>query len=555
VTFLPIVERELRVAARRRGTYWLRFAAGLLALGLGGIAYAAYFGRLQSEIGRQIFTNLAVLAAGVCLLSGAVLTAGCLNAEKREGTLGLLFLTDLKGYDIVVGKLAATATSGIYAVLAVFPVLAIPLLLGGVGVVEFGCLALALGNTLFFSLAAGLLASALCWDDRKALGLTLLLILGQGLLQPIIGMAICDWNPADMQNAVFPPDKPAVAIGLLLFWSSPTAALITAHQTNGWYWFSLLIVHLLSWTFLIVAAWHIPRSWQEKRIAATGRLRAGQAFWHGSPAWRKTFRQRQLAINPFLWLAGRERWKPILVWGFLGACAVLWGLAAWYWHQIWFNEITYVISGLLLGAVIKVWIAVEAGQQFAADRRSNALELLLVTPLTVREMVRGQWLALRRQFIWPLRGLLGVDLLFMGAVIASGNVDIMLTLMAGIAVLLLDVFALGWLGMWLGLSSRRWSPGFLASAYVLGLPWGLVVGFAIGMSFLHDIIRNLNGPCIGHYDSPEVAAPIWFIFSILLDLAICWWAKSRLLRRFRLVATRPLGSQGFSNDKTPRTKE
>ena len=29
MTFLPIVERELRVAARRRSTYWIRFAIGL----------------------------------------------------------------------------------------------------------------------------------------------------------------------------------------------------------------------------------------------------------------------------------------------------------------------------------------------------------------------------------------------------------------------------------------------------------------------------------------------------------------------------------------------
>ena len=29
-------------------------------------------------------------------------TADSLSAEKREGTLGLLFLTDLRGYDVVL---------------------------------------------------------------------------------------------------------------------------------------------------------------------------------------------------------------------------------------------------------------------------------------------------------------------------------------------------------------------------------------------------------------------------------------------------------------------
>ena len=37
------------------------------------------------------------------------MTADCLSEEKREGTLGLLFLTDLRGYDIVVSSSSAWA--------------------------------------------------------------------------------------------------------------------------------------------------------------------------------------------------------------------------------------------------------------------------------------------------------------------------------------------------------------------------------------------------------------------------------------------------------------
>ena len=36
MTFLPIVERELRVASRRRGTYWTRVIAAVAAVGVGG---------------------------------------------------------------------------------------------------------------------------------------------------------------------------------------------------------------------------------------------------------------------------------------------------------------------------------------------------------------------------------------------------------------------------------------------------------------------------------------------------------------------------------------
>ena len=36
MTFLPIVERELRVAARKRSTFWVRVAAATVALIIGG---------------------------------------------------------------------------------------------------------------------------------------------------------------------------------------------------------------------------------------------------------------------------------------------------------------------------------------------------------------------------------------------------------------------------------------------------------------------------------------------------------------------------------------
>ena len=90
-----------------------------------------------------------------CLFCGVRLTADCLSEEKREGTLGLLFLTDLKGYDVVLGKLAATSLNSFYGVLAVVPMLALPLLLGGVTPGEFWRMALVALNTLFFSLARG----------------------------------------------------------------------------------------------------------------------------------------------------------------------------------------------------------------------------------------------------------------------------------------------------------------------------------------------------------------------------------------------------------------
>ena len=64
-------------------------------------------------------------------------------------------------------------------------------------------------------------------------------------------------------------------------------------------------------------------------------------------------------------------------------------------------EAGYALA-IVLNVALKMWIIVEAGRQLAEDKRSGAFELLLTTPLTMREIVRGQLRALRRQFLAPL---------------------------------------------------------------------------------------------------------------------------------------------------------
>jgi hypothetical protein len=74
--FLPIVGRELRVAARRPSTHGLRFFAALgfllvwFALSLGAQTYTR-----PLEAGRNLFHALGVLGLGFTLLAGVFLTA------------------------------------------------------------------------------------------------------------------------------------------------------------------------------------------------------------------------------------------------------------------------------------------------------------------------------------------------------------------------------------------------------------------------------------------------------------------------------------------------
>src|SRR5712671_4808082 len=137
MTFLPIARRELRAAARRSLTFWVRWITVLGGLVLWLVMAVGAPKLAPGQFAQMVFTAFGVLIFAFALLAGIFLTADCISEEKREGTLGLLFLTDLKGHDVVYGKLAATSMHSIYAMLAIFPIMALPLFMGGVTPGEF----------------------------------------------------------------------------------------------------------------------------------------------------------------------------------------------------------------------------------------------------------------------------------------------------------------------------------------------------------------------------------------------------------------------------------
>jgi ABC-type transport system involved in multi-copper enzyme maturation permease subunit len=175
MSFLPIVERELRVSARKRSTYWIRFGAAAIALLFTGWSLLTFtFIGAAPFAGKMLFGGLTAIAWLHAALGGAIKTADALSEEKREGTLGLLFLTDLKGYDVVLGKIVAASVNWFFGLLALFPILGISLLMGGVAPGEFWRKILALTNLLFFSLALGMLISSMSRNERRAALATLL---------------------------------------------------------------------------------------------------------------------------------------------------------------------------------------------------------------------------------------------------------------------------------------------------------------------------------------------------------------------------------------------
>jgi len=584
VTFLPIVERELRVASRKRSTFWVRVAAALVALMIGCgflVLSRVGFGFATASLGKGLFAALTWLSLAVALSAGLFFTSDCLSEEKREGTLGFLFLTDLRGYDVVFGKLLATSLRGSYALLAVFPILAVTLLMGGVSGAQFWKTSLALVNALMISLAAGLFVSAISRDSQKAQATTLFL-----LLLFVAGGPASDATFAAVKQRSFNP---------VLSLASPGFLFVTA---GAWgqshFWLGLLANQALAWMLFGLTCLLLPRTWQDRAAKhSTARSPWARAWKFGGAKRRAALRRRLIEPNPVLWLACRERWQALALWvltfvvagGFVavftrGEAPVLW--MAW---------------SFFAGAMTLAWylaIASQASRFLVEAQHSGLTELLLATPLTVNQIVQGQWRGLLRMFGLPLAVFLAAHLL--GTMLAqqrtwnqlaaatpapttaapttntnvvtTTNLTIMTTTagtgtvtvsvpafampsrfvtlavsIAGTLTLIADLAALAWFGMWMGLTSKTANVATGKTlVFVQIIPW-FVVSFASALAVpLLLLPRLLKGaspaPSQMMVWYPLLITGLATVLYLAKDMAFLLWARRKLNSDFRERAVR-----------------
>jgi ABC-type transport system involved in cytochrome c biogenesis permease component len=530
MTFLPIVTRELRVASRKRGTYWVRTGAALALIVLGTWIFLVMRSDPTAQRAQAIFGILTGTALVYALLSGLRDTADCLSWEKREGTMGLLFLTDLKGYDVVLGKLVANSLNAFYTVSAVLPMLAIPLLMGGVTFGEFGRTALVTVNSLFLSLSTGICMSSLSRSVQRSVSCTLLLLLTLTAVFPAAGALLTvARGPGPIDTAFLLPSP-----GFTYF----AAWDVNYAPAKEAFWLSLGLVHALSWIFLGIASFVAPRSWQD-RPAGVRRLKWSERWklWaHGNLVERLSFRKRLLDINAFFWLSARDRLRPAYVWFVLGLLGVGWLYGLTRLHRDWLNFGVYIATGVILNVVFKAWFATEVGRQLAEDRKRGALELLLSTPLTVQDILRGQWLALQRQFLGPMVLMLMVGLIFMiqptpeFSDSSDGADTYRFFWLGGMFMFVADLMALFWVGTWQALTARN--PNRAPSASVAQILVAPGVVWA-AMSMLIALTLDHRGDAPG----PAFFLGLWFVLGLVADLGFGLSARQKIMMEFRLVAS------------------
>jgi ABC-type transport system involved in cytochrome c biogenesis permease component len=547
MTFLPIVTRELRVTARKRSTYWIRFAAAALALAVCGWSLL-FFTRMGmgNASGKMLFGGATALAWLYAVIGGIFKTADALSEEKREGTLGLLFLTDLKGYDIVLGKIVAASVNWFFGLIAIFPILGVSLLMGGVAPGEFWREILALANLLFYSLALGMFVSSFMHNERKAAGLTIALL----LLLLWLPAQLAEWH-RDFTGG-FQPGFWFIVPDVTRPLHYASDALSRAN--SDLYWSSLIGSHLVGWFYLLLASVIVPRTWQQQAGKISRLQESAEQFTYGhNRERRKRFRERALALNPFYWIAARARGQSLVLWiiltGIVVCFLISWAMDPSDYNNAWIH----LWPAFILHTVVKLWIPLAACRRFIEDRRSGALELILSTPLTPGEILRGQSLALWKQFRGPVLFILVVDvlLLLLGWTRISSREwkeQLLYTSLSGAGVIafLADLVALAWLSMWRGMKARHSYVAWLWSVVqLLVLPWvAFYVAMTAGMMLIFvPRVLNAGGPNTGASMTkwmewlPLLLTSLWFLLSMAAAIISAWWARRCLHQHFRYQAT------------------
>ncbi len=523
MTFLPIVQRELRVAARRASTYWLRFSAALAVLLAWIVLLAGTRQMTPAQLSQHLITMLGSLTLGSCMMAGVFLTADSVSGEKREGTIGLLFLTDLKGFDVILGKLVATSVHAFFGLLAAIPVLAISLMMGGITGAEFARFVLVFMVTLFASLAVGIFVSTLSHHAMRASAGTFLVVAFFAGVLPALW-----WS----QSAMFK----SAAFDFLLT-PSPTYLFRQAFDARysfptgaQEFWRSLWVVSSLAVACILGACVALPHVWQVRE----------------PPRWFRWAKSRQTAsahsrgalaasANPFAWLASRDVSARLISWRVMvplvGLCLVLL-ITAVVSNKGVVAFVVCVLTAFGLHAVLKVLMAMEAGRRIGEDRQSGALELLLVTTLPVNAIIQGQRAALQRHFRRPVLLLVALNATLILTVLCfpgplqmdDGDQVIFCELfLGGILLLLFDFAALSWAGMWHGITRSGARAVLITVLKVMGVPWLLIV-------LLMSAQPRVNEAGI------FVIFGFWIATGLVIDLVIIANARTKLVQQFRSAA-------------------
>jgi ABC-type transport system involved in multi-copper enzyme maturation permease subunit len=440
----PMAGRELRGMSRQGQVFWIRVVGGGLA-----IATLAFllFQEVQvgASLGGRIFHALNSCLIFTIILVGPVITADCIAQEKREGTLGLLFLAPLKPSDIVIAKALSNALRAFTLLLAVVPMMALPVVFGGVPAIALVSSMILQMVALCIALSAGILASTLHRQFIEAAVWAVIYCIAFAFSFRVIQTLV--WPILSLTTGIFGP-LAGLAWPLILFcWGG-----------------------IITFFALRFASRTLKRRWEKEasnfKPPAWVKLFSSSELWQAILKWDT---QKARSAHPIAWLQEYSWTARLAKWGWCALALI--GEFIAIVQSVAVNR--YHPGHLLLSAAVTLGIALAGANSFRTERLTGAMELLLVTPISTIQLIGGRLWGIWVHF-FPAVAIIGFCWISAAPLVAGSRAEALLLFCAYLFVPMIGLY----------LSMFPWNVLVAwAAIYLIGA----VIPFAIGIFFRHEL--------------------------------------------------------------------
>jgi len=504
----PIFGKDLQVASRRRRSYVLRLAYVvsliffLATIWVGEIRFAGSWAAQQAQLAEAAksitmgivwFEFLAVQIVTVVMMSTAV------SEEVDSRTLGALMTTPLSSRQIVTGKLWSRLSQVLLLVATSLPVLAMVRIFGGVAwwyLITSLCITLA---SAVFVGSVTVLFSTLC---RRAYTVVVASVLSLGaafIALPVVYSLLLERSPlsARILHTWSFSNPGALLLRATDYMISPRGPGVVFVTSMAWCFGFLLVgaVLLLSLASALVRRVALPRAMgQPTLLARVKRDAALRVRPAGHPSRRGADEIRRVIGPPMVWkemicaLSRRER----LAMGLAIGVEVMMLFIAYTFPRVMGvvgypqTHLMYLSLFLCLGILFTISVPATV---ISSERESRTWPILLVTPLTNRDLLLGKLVGVLRRCgaVWlPLLAYV-VAFTCAGGFHPQAVVHVTLTIVSAIVLLSAT-------GFYFGSRCNRTTQAVTANLILAGVVW-LILPFAAQAVYVGVLGGRDDGAC------------------------------------------------------------
>ncbi len=483
----PIFEREVLTAPRRLSHYLMRsgFVAALLIL---------FYSIRQATIGFQdvlfasdvasfsalTFRVFALLQLTLSLFFATLFSASLVAQEKDRKTLILLLMTDLRNYELAIGKLLASLLNVVVLLAVSWPVFCILRLLGGV---TWDQILWSQAIVLSATFAAGSWGCLVAfWREKtfqtlaiSVLGVVLFVLVAE-TLGSIAGGQIARISPySGMFQVLNPLNANVQGITSVSAWPSVLTLLAIAGFLSFWTVYRMRVWNPSKDVYVSVAE---DSSATESDEVKTADVQAIRSRTH-----RKVWNQ------PVIWREMRTRaYGRRMVWIKLAYVILAMVIAAASILRPASSEQTGLVLGMVsapafsllgVGILSLLLCNAQAVTSITNERDGRTLEILLVTDLRPWEFILGKI----GGALWNAREMIVLPLVLTGVMLFAGRIPgltVENAIYVAFAYVVLTIFAVT-LGLHAGLSYENSRQ---AIAHSLGTMFFLFIGIFVFMLLL-----------------------------------------------------------------------